>query len=133
MVAWIDRLIDYVPDMTAMAGGILMLGGSLGMGAGLWDERGRSYFRKQFAQDRRFWTIADGHSSSLTSSKGRMRRRRAGQLWVRARIVHGQTFGLGVVVESLVGGNHRHRGETGVLLLLVDVESGGELRCVRGA
>ncbi|MGO9921709.1 MAG: hypothetical protein ACLQIB_44320 [Isosphaeraceae bacterium] len=37
-----------------------------------------------------------------------------------ARIVYSQPFGRGGVVEGLVGGDQRHRGETGVLVLLAD-------------
>ena len=48
-------------------------------------------------------------------------------------IVHGQPFGRGGGVEGLVGGDERDRGETGILLLAVDFEGGGELDGVVGA
>ena len=54
-------------------------------------------------------------------------------LWMRTRIVHGQPFGRGGIIEGLVGGDQRHRSETSILLLLVDFEGGGELHGVIGA
>ena len=56
-----------------------------------------------------------------------------GWLRMRARIVHGQPFGHGGVVEGLVGGDQRHWAETGVLALLADFEGGGQLHGVIGA
>ena len=52
---------------------------------------------------------------------------------MRARVVHGQPFGQGGVVEGLIGRNQRHRGETSVLALPADFEGGGELDGVVGA
>lgn len=34
-MAWIDRLLDHAPNMTDMAGGMLMVGGTAGIAAGL--------------------------------------------------------------------------------------------------
>jgi hypothetical protein len=52
---------------------------------------------------------------------------------VPARIVHGHRLRCGGVVAGFVDGNPHHRGETGVLTILVDLEGGGQLHGVRGA
>ena len=54
-------------------------------------------------------------------------------LGVRARIVHRQPFGGGGVIEGLVGGDQRYRGEAGGVVLLADFKGGGELHGVVGA
>src|SRR5262245_59069629 len=48
-------------------------------------------------------------------------------------VIDRQAFGGGGVVEGLVGGDECDRGETGILLLAVDFEGGGELGGVVGA
>ena len=54
-------------------------------------------------------------------------------LWMRMRIVHGQPFGQGSVVEGLVGGNQGNGAGAACLMEAVDFESHGELHGVVGA
>ena len=48
------------------------------------------------------------------------------------RIIDREAFDGGGVIEGLVGGDERDRGETGIPLLAVDLEGGGELDGVVG-
>src|SRR4051812_3041502 len=51
---------------------------------------------------------------------------------MEVRVIDCQPFSRGGVVEGLVGIDERDRGETGILLLAVDFEGGGELDGVVG-
>jgi hypothetical protein len=52
---------------------------------------------------------------------------------MRTRIVHGQPFGEGSVIEGLVGGNQCDRTGAARLMKAVDFERHGELHSVVGA
>jgi hypothetical protein len=51
---------------------------------------------------------------------------------MKIRVIDRKPFRQGGDVEGVVGGNQCHRGETSILLIMVDFESGGELHGVIG-